>query len=290
MIKGTQKTDTLTEKKFYTGFTSVRVAAINPTRAELNKLLDKESGENEKEFVYSDTDKEGNDRTRLTFWLKDENMENKYWIYSFFLTNKTRTSKDGLKTQYINNVCTTSWVDVPENLDDWFTKFLDKDKNEVGVKEYREALSGEDELAILLRSWLGRMTWSDPETSVFLDVKALIKEDFTEIRSLIESDYDSSFVVLLGVRTDENDPSKQYQQIYGKAFLPGGFINYINKGMKFPTPYSQKAWAKFEKDVEGEYGFKSYFELVPIKEYNKEDDVAAAGSTLADSTPTNKKY
>lgn len=77
MIEGKQKQDTLTEKKFYTGFTSVRVAAINPTRSELNKLLDKEPGEDEKEFNYVDQDKEGNDRVRLTFWLKDEKMENK---------------------------------------------------------------------------------------------------------------------------------------------------------------------------------------------------------------------
>lgn len=290
MIEGKQKAETLTEKKFYTGFTSVRVAAINPTRAELNKLLDKEPGDDEKEFVYVDQDKEGNDRVRMTFWLKDEKMDNKYWVYSFFLTDKVRVSKDGAKTQYINNVCMTSWADDPENLDTWFTHFLDKDKNEIGEKQFREALLGEDELSTLVRTWLGRLTWGDPDTSVLLDAKSLIKEDYEELRSQIDGEYDTPFVILLGVRTDETDPAKQYQQVYGKAFLPGGFINYINKGMKFPTDYSKKVWAKFEKDVEGEYGFKSYFELVPVKEYNKDEDVAAAGSTMADSTPTNKKY
>lgn len=287
MIKGNQREDTNTERKLYTGFTTVKVAAINPTRAELNKLLNREGNDTDTEFVYTSTDQDGNERVRLTFWLKDETMPDKYWIYSFNLTDKVRVSKDGIKTQFVNSVCMTGWADEPDNLANWFTKFLDKDKEEIGDKEFRPALLGEEELATLLRSWLGKMSWNDPESGVMVDVKALINEDYAELRNQIDGKYDVPFTILTGVRTDENDSTKQYQQIYGKAFLPAGFLGYIKKG-KFPTDYSQKVWKRFEEDVTGEYGFNSYFELVPLKEYNKEDDIAAAETTVAE--PKSKKY
>ena len=39
MIKGTQKTETTFEKKFYTGFGEFEIVAICPTRAQLDKIL-----------------------------------------------------------------------------------------------------------------------------------------------------------------------------------------------------------------------------------------------------------
>ena len=128
-----------------------------------------------------------------------------------------------------------------------------------------------------------------------VDTKALFNGNYSELQSLIDGDYDTEFVALTGVRTDENDSEKQYQQVYGKAFLPKSFIDYLanyeKKGVKaFGTPYSQKVWTRFETDVTGEYGFGAYFELTLIKEYDKDKDVAAAVATRADITPVNSKY
>lgn len=288
MVKGTQSTGSVgTSPTKYVGFTSVEVRAVNPNRSELNKLLGKEDGDDDKEINYLTQDQEGNDRIRLSFWLYDAKLD-KYFVHSFNLTNKDRLSKDGSKNQYINGSAITAWADEESNLQNWFMNFLDKEKNEVAKKEYRKALLGEEELATLLRSWLGRIAWNDPETSVMVDTKALFNEDYTELRSLIDGDYDTPFVILTGVKTDENDPEKQYQQVYGKSFLPGGFINYIQKG-SFPTEYAKKTWNRFEEEVNGAYGFSSYFELTPIAEYDKEKDVAASPSTLGVS-PTNSKY
>lgn len=294
MVKGNQAAQANNKTAKYVGFTRVQVHAVNPTRSQLNKLLGKEDSDEDKEIVYQSQDQEGNDRVRLSFWLYDEKLDN-YFVHSFNLTDKARLSKDGVKSQFINNTCITAWSDDEKNLPNWFTAFLDKGKQDIGTKQFRKALLGEEELAILLRSWLGRMTWNDPNTSVLIDTKALLSGDYSELQGLIDGDYDTPFVILTGVRTDENDSEKQYQQVWGKSFLPKSFMDYIEnyekKGDKaFGTPYAAKIWNRFETDVNGEYGFGAYFELTPIKEYDKAKDVAASLSTKADVTPTNSKY
>jgi hypothetical protein len=289
MIKGKEKQE-ISAVTRYVGFTAVQVRAINPTKKEVNKLLGKEDEDDDKELVYLSSDQEGNDRLRLAFWLYDEKLD-KYFVQSFNITKKERVSKLGDKNQYINSVGMTAWVDDEANLPAWFTHFLDKEKEEIGDKEFRKAYVGEEELAGIVRAWLGKISWNDPDTNVMIDVNKLFKEDYSELTSQIGGDFDTPFVVLLGVRTDENDSDKHYQQVYGKSFLPKGFMGYIEKN-KFPTDYTKKVWKRFVEEVEGEYGFtNTYFELVPITEYDSTKDVAASKTANAgDVTPVNAKY
>ncbi len=288
MIKGKERQENGVATK-YTGFTTVQVRAINPSKQDVNKLLGKEDADDDKEIVYLSSDTEGNDRLRLSFWLYDEKLD-KYFVHSFNITKKERVSKAGDKTQYINSVGMTAWVDDEANLPNWFTHFLNKEKEEIGEKEYRKAYVGEEELANVLRSWLGKIAWNDVDTNVMVDVNKLFKEDYGELTSQLNGDFDTPFVVLLGVRTDENDSDKHYQQVYGKSFLPKGFMGYIEKN-KFPTDYTKKAWKRFIEEVEGEYGFNAYYELVPITEYDQTKDVAASKTAhAADVTTTNAKY
>lgn len=293
MVKGNQRAE-IGENKKYVGFTSVEVRAINPTREELNTLLGRTPSDDDKEIEYLSEDQEGNKRVRLAFWLYSEKLD-KFFSYSFNITNKERTNKDGDKNQYVNSVCATSWTDDPSNLPNWFTHFIDRKTNEeLGEKEFRKALLGEEELATLLRTWLGRMSWSDPDSGVLIDTEPLFDGDVSELRDLIGGNYDTPFIPLLGVRTDENDSSKQYQSVYGKGFLPNSMMKYIQNGFKFGSDkngqYSKKIYDKFEEDVEGEYGFNSYFELVPATEYDASKDVATSRNTKADVTPANSKF
>lgn len=288
MVKGNQRAQTGNFNSKYVGLTSVEVKAFNPSRKELNKLLGKEDSEDDKEITYLDDDKEGNPRLRLSFWLWDEKLKT-HFVHSFNLVNKERVSKDGGKKQYINSVCRTTWADEESNLQPMFTHFLDKDKNEIAKKAYKAALVGEEELGLFLRGWLGRLNWNDTDTEVIVNTKKLFKEDYSEIRDQIDGDYSSSFVILLGVATDENDSEKQYQRVYSKGFLPNGFMNYITKGFKFPTDFSKKAWKKFEEEATGEYGFNCYFELEVVKEYNPDEDPAKS-QKATDVAPSNSKY
>lgn len=289
MIQGKARTQTTGTNEKYVGFINGRIVAVNPTRQELNKLLGKEDGEDDKVIDYVGTDKEGNTRVRIVFWLYDTKLD-KYFAHSFNITDKPSINKAGDKKQYINSVSLSTWADSEANLPDFFTKFTDKEKNEIGTKTYHEALMGEADLAVVIRNWLGRFDFNDPEGGITLNTKALLQGDMSELKAQIDGDFDTPFVQLLGVRTDEADSEKQYQQVYGKSFLPNGFLEYIKKG-KFPTEYTKKAWKRFEDEVNGEYGFSSYFELVPAKVYDADEDPAKTPAlNEAAANPKSSKY
>jgi len=298
-VKGKQKEQKEFVKELFVGFTSVKVVAVNPNRKELNELIGKESTPEDKDIVYMGTDQEGNERLRLAFWLKDD-ASNKLFVHSFNLTNKERKNKDGDKCQLVNSTCTTSWApyikkgdNITDKVDDslvqdWFKNFTTKEKEVIAPKKFRKALAGEEELATLLRSWLGRLDFMDPETEVMVDTKKLFKENYKELRDLISLDennefdkdgIDTPFTILLGVRTDEDDSTKKYQQVWSKAFLPNGFMKYINNGLKFPTEYSKKIWKKFSDEVKGDYGFDGFTDLVPIREYDAAKDISGGDKT-----------
>lgn len=285
MIKGKEQRGKESKSTKYVGLTDVEVKAINPTRAELNELLGREDGD---EIEYISEDRDGNKRVRLTFWLRSNTL-GKYFPHSINLIDKVRLSSDGLKTQFVNNVCFTSWADEQENLQSWFTDFLDKEKKSKGTKSIRKALVGEEELVALLRTWVA-VPWSDPETSVFIDNAALLEGDVSELRGIIGSGMDSQFVVMLGVRTDESDATKQYQQVYGKAFLPGSMWSGITSGFVFKNDYTRKTWERFDENVNGQYGFNSYFEMIPAVEYDPAKDIATSDKGKVDITPTNPKF
>lgn len=303
MVKANQKEST--EKKFYTGLATVSLKAINPSRAELNKVLGKEDGEDDTDITYLGEDKEGNDRIRMSFWLYERKLD-KFFPHSFNIADKPRISKDGLKAQLINSTLDTTWV--PFKLDedgkptdeldmsqapDWFSNFQkeeDGKKVNIGPKVVRHALLGEEDLGKLMRAWLGKWTWSDPNGNALVTMSKLFKEDYSELRDLIGSGYDTPFVALTGVRTDQNDDTKQYQQVFGKAFLPNGFVDLVSTNFKSASDYNKRIWSSFEKSTKGDYGFDSYHELVPLKEYDRTVDVSASGKTKKDVTPVNAKY
>lgn len=323
-VHGKQKEQKEFTKELQVGFTSVKVIGVNPTREELNKLLGKEDSPEDKPITYAGNDQEGNDRMRILFVLKDDKND-KIFFHSFNLTNKVRKNKDEDKCQIVNSTCSTSWAPFIKKLDkkgnpvmneegknvytdkvdesliqDWFMNFTNKEKENLGPKKWRQALSGEEELVTLLRSWLGRLDFMDTETEVFVDTAKLFKENFKELRELISLDetgaftaggLDTEFVVLLGVRTDEADSTKKYQQVWNKAFLPAGFMKYINNGMKFPTDYSKKIFKKFKDEVEGDYGFNGYTELVPLTEYDEKKDLSGTNKTSKEiSAPQTSDY
>lgn len=311
-VKGKQREQKDFVKELFVGFTTVKVVAVNPNRKELNQLLGKEDSPEDKDIVYLGNDQEGNERLRLAFWLKDDKAD-KMFVYSFNVTNKERKNKDGDKVQLVNSTCTTSWAPyvkkgdvVTEKVDesviqDWFVNFTNKEKEVLGPKKWRKALAGEEELAVLLRAWLGRLDFMDTETEVMVDTKKLFKENYKELRELISLDengefskegIDTPFVALLGVRTDETDNTKKYQQVWNKAFLPVGFMKYINNGNKFPTDYAKKVWKKFKDDVEdADYGFDGFTKLVPLEEYNEAEDIAGGSDSGKEiPAPTSSSY
>lgn len=274
-------------REYYVGLTNVRVAAINPTRAQLDKLLGKKETEEEAEEIkYLGVDKEGNTTLRLVFWLYDEDND-KYFVQSIILTNEDRKSNDGKKVQLVNSTCGTSWVPYKEDksgnitdeadeslIQDWFINFQNKKDNEfLGSKKWRKAIRGEEELVNLLKAWLN-LKWTDPNTEVFIDMGKLFKENLKELKELVGSDdYTSSFVILTGVKTNDKDPSKKYQQVFNKGYLPSSFMDNI-KDNKFNSDYARKTWKKFSDDARDWFG--CFFKLKPLEVYNEKEDPSAS--------------
>jgi len=287
MIKGKEQQQTKRREK-YEGFTAVSVRAVNPSRVEIDKLLKRETIEDGMDPEYLSQDQDGNQKVSINFWLHSEELD-QYFIHSIWLTNKVKESKDGIKKQYVNSTCSTFYVDDSSNLPANFTMFLSKTKEELGYKRFREALVGEQDMCVFLTSWLGRIKWTDPETDVLLETAPLFKGDYKELQDLVDGNYDTPFVALLGVKT--KDTGEQYQTIFNKMFLPASFMNYISKGKVFPTDYTKKMWDKFNKEVSGEYGFNAYYTLDPAKAYDQSKDLAASVVTKVDEVkPTNSKF
>lgn len=288
MVTGKQKEQKEFIKEFYVGLTEVKVAAVSPTLAERCEMFGVDVDSSKSEPKYVDKDDKGNDRVRLDFWFKDVKT-GKFFNQAMFLVNSPSMSKDGKKVEVINSTCNASYVPFIEGtqepdtslLLDWVKSFIDKKSGQVlGEKKIRVALEGEKNIGEFMQTWLGRLNFKDPDTEVLIDTKKLFNGDFSEFNSLIDSDYDTTFTVLLGVETDDDGNKKQkiwYQ------YLPNGFMKYINNGMKFPSDYAKNKWEEFSSKVTGQYGFKGFTELVPLKVYNEKEDVSAGNETKVDA-------
>jgi len=280
MIKGTQKTETTFEKKFYTGFGEFEIVAICPTRAQLDKILGiTEREEEPKEIDYLSTDGEGNRRVRLTFLMRERSGELVY--NSILLTEKFRTNKDGTKYQFVNSVCQTAWAENESVLPDWFTKCYDKEKNYLGDRIVRKALVGEEEFVTLIRSWLGKLDFYSKDTEVFADTKKLFAGNFKDLQGIMDTNFVKPFVALVGVRTkDGEDGIKQYQGVYQKSYLPLDLLKTACNAGNTSNSWHRKVWDKFYDDLVGEYGYKDFYTISPFKEYNKDEDVSSSVQTF----------
>jgi len=296
-----QKSDFVRE--YYTGFATLRVVTVNPTRAELNKILGKDEASDEKEeFKYTKTDESGKEKLTVTFWLHNEEND-KYFTQSFDrVYNEPRISKSGDKVQMINSVCKTTWVplkvdkngditDEPDEslLPEYFTTFTSKEGEVLGKKKYRVAFRGEEEIANLLRAFIS-MDWYDPDTEVLIDTKKFFQENFKEIKDVIFDERMSKpFIGLLGVETSEKDVTKKYQKIYTGAYLPSSYMKFIKNGNKFNS-YALGTWEKFTKDVADTYGFKCYHKLAPLSLYNEKADPVASNAGKPETAPADNEY
>lgn len=290
-IKGQAKAE-LSDFGKYVGLGLVEVVAVNPEKSELNKLFGKEDSDNDKPIEYVGEDNDGNTKSRIAFWVKEQKT-GKLFAHNVTLINKERTNQAGDKNQWINDVLDTGWDSTGDNLPDFFTSFMSKEDEILGPKAFRKAVIGEEALGIFIKAWLGKLNFNKPGAEVILDRKKLFAGNFKDLRSILEEPLITPFVALFGVKTDEDDSSKQYQQIFPRGFLPANFIKHINNGMKWPNDYTRKQWASFQKKVEGvdgKYGWDSYYEFAPIHEYDPSVDVAAQGTPKEAITNVNDNY
>ena len=239
--KGTESKEGNVVKR-YIGIAPVFVLAVNPSKAELEKLYDTEL-ENTPEYI-SETeigqegDKHSVPQVRLDFIVqtdpeKSNGIDMKTKV-PFFITKEVRYNKDGSKVQVINKYGETTWLPiedakagrVPENLS-WFEP-----------ADFRPAFIGEEELTGFIKAYLNIPNKSyrkkngevvelkdKSEAEARLDkIQDYFKGDFSELKNVIALQPKNKVKCMFGVRT--TDDNKQYQAVYTQKFLKNNITDY----------------------------------------------------------------
>lgn len=234
------------EIKRYIGVASVFVLAVNPTKAELEKLYNRDI-ENAPEYV-GEVEVNGNKvpQVKLDFIVKADpdkykdnegkplNFINKVSLY---LRKEFRYNKDQTKVQVIDKYGNTAWVSVEDAKNHVIPVYSNGPANI--DKSYRPAYIGEEELIKFLIAYLnipsplkyvdGRFVWQDTDKlsdseAALEHIEDYFKGDFSELSTILSYQPNNKVKVLFGVRT--TDEGRQYQTVYTRMFLKNGINDY----------------------------------------------------------------
>ena len=226
-----------TEIKRYTGVGSVFVVGVNPNKAELEKLYDREL-DKDPEYI---TEKDGVTSARIDFIIKTDpiakcnNGIELLTKFSMFIRNEYRFNKDKTKVQVIDKYGRTAWVTKEQAKAHEIPVYKNGPANI--DKDYRPAYVGEEDITNFLKLFLGISNvekWVKNEATGRREVVGLVdnpqdcecrleniedyfKGKFNEIKGAINLMPNNKIKVLFGVRT--TDEGKQYQDVYTRKFL-----------------------------------------------------------------------
>ena len=240
----TQVSKEATEIKRYTGVGSVFVVGVNPSKAELEKLYDREL-DKDPEYL---TEKDGVTSARIDFIIKTDptakcsNGIELLTKFSMFIRNEYRFNKDKTKVQVIDKYGRTAWVTKEQAKNHEIPVYKNGPANI--DKDYRPAYVGEEDITNFLKLFLGISNvekWVKNEATGRREVVGLVdnpqdcecrleniedyfKGKFNEIKDAINLMPNNKIKVLFGVRT--TDEGKQYQDVYTRKFLSNAVSVY----------------------------------------------------------------
>lgn len=240
------------EKQLFCGLAEMKIVGINPTRAEMMEIYGREPKDEDKpELEYISEDSDGNDRVQIKIFAQ-ETKTKEIFNFSFFITDTDRYNKAATKREYLNQVCQSTWAEDEEGLPEWFTNFLDRDKNSKGSNATRVARMGEGTFYEFVRAVMRGVNYFSPETEVEFNFKKLIKGNFSELRDYLMNDELSfPFTSLLFIKNVEGDDGtiKTYNNVYTKRFLPSGIIDRFNSHYSDFVDEYMKNMDQDEKDT-----------------------------------------
>lgn len=299
-----------TDKQLFVGTSLVQVLAFNPSRLELDKVLNitrDADYEPKAEFEYVKEDQEVKlksvddngeevensifvNKLTVTVWVR-ELKNDKIFPMNFSLYNTNDVAKSG-KLKFITQHGKSTYANNESDLQDWFKLTPGKKKFAL---DYRIAKKGEASLLEFLAAWTNISPF-DVGSSLFLEnEKRFWSGDMKELNSLISDFEDNSVMVNFGVRTKiEEDETKEYQTISTKAFCNSAY-------MKFFRSYANKNWeglllndpdanheqfnlkakvggssmyqlANYMNNLFGQFGVSEYTVKEEIREYNSEEN------------------
>lgn len=221
--------------KRYIGVAPVFILAVNPTKAELDKIYNTEF-DKAPEYI---TEKDGVKSVRLDFVVKtDPEKSNGIELLSrvaFFLRNEPRYNKDKTKVQVIDKYGRTAWATIEQ------AKAHEIPVNSNGPaqldSDYRPCYVGEEDLTNFIKNYLNipnvmkyvNKTWvlndnpSDSEARLE-GIASLFNNDFKELQSVIKLQPNNKVKLMFGIRN--TDDGKQYQAVYTAMTLKNSVTDY----------------------------------------------------------------
>jgi hypothetical protein len=260
----------------YMGLANLSIVAINPTAAEIQKILGLEELPKEPKYTEIELpDENSEDGKRLVNKVRlilrgknlvmNEGVDGKTTFteevitatHDVFVSNKLVFSKTG-KPKILNGIGIDTWQDI-ESLKsnpnmDWFTKY----------EPLHQAMEGEVELLQIFREFLNL---GSKDECRFDNYENIAKGDVSELKRYISKWPNNALTVLLGVKVVDD---KEYQVVYNKCFS---------------RPSYKSASDKFIKALSEEYGeFKAiYSPDLKLRVYTKSLEVP---DTESNSTST----
>lgn len=274
--KGIESKDAAPLKR-YIGIAPVYVVAVNPTKAELEKIYDREITNDPTYLGKSNITVGGVEKEvasmRLDFIIKtDPNVNNGIEVIdkvTFFLNNENRFNSDATKVQVIDKYGRTAWATV-EELE---TKSIPQYSNGPAAldEDFRAALIGEEALTSFIIDYLNLPNpqnykngkWVDKTPKEMEQCRArfgnltnIFKGDISEVKDAIGLQPNNKIKVLFGVKT--TDEGNMYQDIYNRKFMKSS-SSYKNSLVKDVT----------NSQDNGAYP-NTEFSFTPLREYSVE--------------------
>lgn len=223
--------------KLYKGVAAVNVLAVNPNKAELERITGRTYDE---EPVYRGKDDDGNDTMRITFYTKtnsDAKVNSGIELVlpiSFTLVKTRRVGQQSGKIQVIDKYGRTAWA-TPADLESKSIPQYAKGPANISA-DYRPAVIGEESLINFLIKWLnipgpanykeGQWVMKDnPEDSeVSINLAKVFAGDVSELAEVVNMAREYLIKVAVGIRTTED--GKQYHAVFTRDFAKNAVTDY----------------------------------------------------------------
>lgn len=223
--------------KLYKGVAAVNVLAVNPNKAELERITGRTYDE---EPVYRGKDDDGNETVRITFYTKtnpDAKVNSGIELVlpiSFTLVKARRVGQQSGKIQVIDKYGRTAWV-TPAELESKSIPQYSKGPANISA-DYRPAVIGEEFLINFLIKWLnipgpanykeGQWIMKDnPEDSeVSINLAKVFAGDVSELAEVVNMAREYLIKVAVGIRTTED--GKQYHAVFTRDFAKNAVTDY----------------------------------------------------------------
>ena len=223
--------------KLYKGIAAVKVLAVNPNKAELEKLTGRTYDE---EPVYRGKDENGNETMRITFYTKtDVNAKVNGGIelnlpISFTLVKSRRVGQQSGKIQVIDKFGRTAWV-TPAELEAHAVPTYASGPANI-APDYRPAVVGEEFLINFLIKWLnipapanykdGKWIMKDntEDSEVSINLAKVFAGDVSELAEVVNMAREYLVKGAVGIRT--TDDGKQFQAMFIRDFAKNAVTDY----------------------------------------------------------------